>query len=330
MDKKIYYCDFLHNKEGHFDNDFKVINGYEPRLKHIKESMKQYRNPIKKILLLKKYLYKSKNINIIGTVSLLYLFAYSILYKSFDYRLIIHFIPAKRVLLYRVILSILINKCTLTAVYDDSVRVDVLRRCYIKDQKKIMVLHSRIICPMIKKERGNGNLKILMIGGPNIGIKDMDAVISALNKRNYDRLDFIFRCKDITTIDFVNINNNNIKMYDGYVEQTLYESEMQSADFILLPYKKKYGVRCSAILLESLSAGVPVITSSLLCFKMTINKYKCGIIYSNSDELANIFLKIQDRTLSIEISENLYSDYSYENNKRLFLDFVNSAFSNVS
>jgi hypothetical protein len=325
-DEAICYCDFLYKPEGHFDDDFKILKSFSnDHFIHIKENIKKQKGVLKKIGLIKKYFYKSNN-NIVASVSYIYLFLYSIMFRSFNYKLIIHFIPTKNFFLYRIILSIIINNCKSVAVFDDCVREDIYKKCFVK--KEIKIIHARTVQnASLKQEKDHK--KILMIGKMN-GTKNIMDILNVLKLRKYDKLAFSFLCKDVSFYfkDFDNVYNNDIYTMDEYIDTVTYKNEIESADFLLLPYKKEYGTRSSAAFLDSLILGTPVIASNLFCFRSMIDRYHCGIVYSNQIELADIFNKIGNNELQINISHTFYEDFGFDNNKRLFYQFLYDGINN--
>jgi glycosyltransferase involved in cell wall biosynthesis len=162
-----------------------------------------------------------------------------------------------------------------------------------------------------------------MIGKMN-EFKDMSNILNVLEKEKYDNLSFFFICKNISMYfkNFENRRNNNINIWDEYIDTAVYAKEIESADFLLLPYKNSYGNRCSAAFLDSLMLGTPVIASTLPCFKSLIDRYHCGVAYANHLELNNILNNINNNELRINIADTLYEDFSFDNSKRLFHQFV--------
>jgi glycosyltransferase involved in cell wall biosynthesis len=315
---KILFYDFIYKEEGHYDVLFGIFNEYiDGMMEHIKiKTFKEMKGIIKRIYFLKKYLYKSKNDTIIATVAYLPLFFYSIIYKSFDYKLIIFNTPNK--LLYRFIFSFLINRCKATAVLEDVVRENIYKKCRIK--RNIQIIHDRNIKKTSFK-KNNRVKKVLSIGAMHQS-KDVSCVLNVINMRKYNQLQFMFYGRGINKIEFQNIHNNNVLLLDDYLDRERYEAEIIAADYVILPYKKSYGVRFSGILFESLNFGTPVIASDIFCLKKVVERYNCGIIYSDMVSLAEIFDKIQNDEIIINISDLLYNDFSQEKNKKLFQQFI--------
>lgn len=314
---KSLYCDFQYVKTGHHDQDFMVLNKYcDGKLEHIKFNEN---NIFRNILVISKVLRRKEN-KTIGTVSFLCLFIVSFLSKNWNYNLVIHFFPICHCNLYKFLFSVFIKKCKKIIVFANCVKEDILLKTNSKLDSKIVVIHQREL-HFLKKEQTVEEKTILCIGNLN-SIKLIEPLFHILQEHKFEHINFKFICngiqKRLSNMGFSNILNNNLRIEDRFPVLEDYLSEINKATYTFLDYSEKYGIRCSAVMLDSLSQGTPVICCKNPSFSELVEKYNCGYIFHNDIELKNILLGINSGILKTpSISELLINFYSERENKKL-------------
>lgn len=312
----VLYCDFQYVKTGHHDQDFMMMNKYcDGKLTHIKYNEKGI---LKNILVISKIL-KQKEMKTIATVSFLSLFIASIITNKWNYSIIVHFIPKVHFRVYKFLFSIFIKKCSKIFVFADCVK-DYIRKVLKKDySSKIFLLHSREI--LFKKKEDKNQNTVLCIGNLN-SMKNIENLLLVIQENSFDNIKFKFVCNGITArireINFTNKVKNNVVIEDRFPSLKEYEDELYNATFTYLDYTSEYGIRCSAVMLDSLSQNTPVIANDNLSFTSFLKKYNCGYIFNSMEELKFLLKKINSSSIPIlNISKNLINDYSEKNNKKL-------------
>lgn len=312
----ILYCDFQYVKTGHHDQDFLMMNKYcNGKLTHIKYNEKEL---FKNISVISKIL-KRKEPKTIATVSFLALFLSSIITNKWNYNIIVHFIPRVHFIMHKFILSIILKKCNKVFVFADCVKDDIEKTLGKSYVLKIFLLHTREI---IFKTKCNSNRNtILCIGNLN-SMKNIENLLLVIQENRFGNINFKFICKGISDriskISFSNKFKNSITIEDRFPSLEEYKNELYAATFTYLDYTVDYGIRCSAVMLDSLAQGTPVITNDNLSFTSFIKKYKCGYVFKNIDELKILLKKIDSSDIPIlPPSKKLMDDYSEKNNKLL-------------
>lgn len=313
-----YLCDFQYTKNGHHDADFLMLKSYlDDNLEHICSNEKMF---IKRILVIMKAIKLNGNITV-GTCSFICLYIASILTGRWNYNLVVHFMPENRPMLYKYLFSKFLKRCKRIIVYAPCVKELLCERFGKKYKDKIYLIHIREINKIEEKNIGLGKKTILIIGNL-VSSKHIDVLLGVLNVVKFDNLEFKFVCKGITArlkeFGFQNKMQNNIVVEDRFPEIGEYKTEMYISSFVYLDYDHTYGVRCSAVLLDSVSQGTPVIANNNKSFSWFVKKYNCGYIYQSENELKEILIGI-DKSDYIypEFSEKLFEDYSVANNKKL-------------
>ena len=314
---KSLYCDFQYVKTGHHDQDFMVLNRYcDGNLEHIKFNE---HNIFRNILAISKILRRKEN-KTIGTVSFLCLFISSFFSRNWNYNLVIHFFPTVHCNLYKFLFSVFIKKCRNIIVFANCVKKDILLKTNSKLDSKIVEIHSREL-HFLKKEQVEEEISILCIGNLN-SIKLIEPLFHILQESKFEHINFRFICNGIqkwlSNMGFSNILNNNLRIEDRFPVLEDYLAEINKATYTFLDYSEKYGIRCSAVMLDSLSQGTPVICCKNPSFSELIEKYNCGYIFHNEMELKNILSEIDSGILKTPIiSKALIDFYSENKNKKL-------------
>lgn len=310
------YCDFLYTPTGHHDQDFMVLNNYcDGKLTHIKRNEK---NLIKNIFIIA-HILRLPDKKTVGTASFICLFIASVLVRRWDYNLVIHFIPMNRYKFYKFLLGIFIKKCKRIFVFADCVKQNLIEECHIDNADKIFELHSRTL-PLVQKNT-NAKPVILIIGVLN-EMKRLERLLSVVEKKHFSNLSFRFLCKGISQriadTGFSNSCQNDVFVSDCFPTLEEYRTELYKADYSFLDYDASYGVRCSAVLLDSLGQGTPVIVNENKSFEPIVKKYGCGFAFRTEEELAKILDDINKTNISYPfINTELLDFYSETNNKKL-------------
>ena len=314
---KSLYCDFQYVKTGHHDQDFMILNKYcDGNLEHIKFNEHNF---FRNILLIMKILKRKEN-KTIGTVSFLCLYIASLFSRNWNYNLVIHFFPQVHCNLYKFLFSVFIKKCKNIIVFADCVKKDILLKTNSKLDSKIVEIHQREL-HFLKKEQTEEEKTILCIGNLN-SIKLIEPLFHILQENKFKHIHFKFICNGIQNrlknMGFSNILNNNLTIEDRFPVLENYLSEINKATYTFLDYSEKYGSRSSAVMLDSLSQGTPVICCKNPSFSELVEKYNCGYIFHNEIELKNILSEINSGILKTPaISELLINFYSERKNKKL-------------
>ncbi len=313
---KSLYCDFQYVKTGHHDQDFMVLNRYcDGNLEHIKFNE---HNIFRNILVISKILRRKQN-KTFGTVSFLCLFIASFFSRNWNYNLVIHFFPTVHCTLYKFIFSVFIKKCRNIIVFANCVKKDLLSKTNSKLNSKIVEVHARELKTVVKEEK----IKkvILCIGNLN-SMKLIEPLFHILQEIKFEHIHFKFICNGIqnrlSNMNFSNILNNNLKIEDKFPTLDEYLLEIRRSTYTFLDYGDKYGIRCSAVMLDSLSQGTPVICCKNPSFSELVGKYNCGYIFHSEAELKKLLSEIDSGILKTPIiSKALIDFYSENKNKKL-------------
>lgn len=311
-----YLCDFQYTKNGHHDADFLMLKSYmDGNLEHVYSNEKSL---LKRIMVIMQAIKLNGNITI-GTCSFVCLYIASVLAGRWNYNLVVHFLPENRPKLYKYLFSKFLKRCKRIIVYAPCVGELLCERFGSKYRDKIYLVHTREI-EKLKKNVKSDKKTILVIGNI-VKTKHVDALLNVLNVEKFDNLEFKFICKGIADrlmdLDFQNKMQNNVVVEDRFPDMCEYKEEMYNSSFVYLDYDSTYGVRCSAVLLDSISHGTPVIANDNKSFSWFVKKYNCGYIYQSEIELKKILVEISKPDYVYpEFSENLFEDYSVEHNKK--------------
>lgn len=314
---KNLYCDFQYVKTGHHDQDFMILNKYcDNKLEHIKYN--EY-GLLRNIFVISKVLKRKEN-KTIGTASFLCLFISSFISRNWNYNLVIHFFPTVHINLYKFLFSIFIKRCKNIIVFANCVKKDILSKTNSKLGSKIIEIHTREL-HIIERKQNKDEKTILCIGNLN-SMKLIEPLFRILQTCKFQNLHFKFICngiqKRLSAMSFTNVLNNNLETEDRFPALNEYLEEINKATYTFLDYSDKYGIRCSAIMLDSLSQGTPVICCQNPSFSELVEKYKCGYIFHNDAELNDILLKINSEVIiTPSISKDLMNFYSENENKKL-------------
>lgn len=311
---KSLYCDFQYVKTGHHDQDFMFLNRYcDGRLEHIKFNE---HNIFRNILAISKILRRKEN-KTIGTVSFLCLFISSFFSRNWNYNLVIHFFPIVHCNLYKFLFSVFIKKCRNIIVFANCVKKDILLKTNSKLDSKIVEIHSREL-HFLKKEQVEEEISILCIGNLN-SIKLIEPLFHILQEIKFEHIHFKFICNGIqnrlSNMGFSNILNNNLRIEDRFPVLEDYLAEINKATYTFLDYGDKYGIRCSAVMLDSLSQGTPVICCKNPSFSELVGKYNCGYIFHSEAELKKLLSEINSGILKTPIISKALIDFYSENKK---------------
>lgn len=312
-----YLCDFQYTKNGHHDADFLMLKSYmDGNLEHVCSNEKMF---IKRIMVIIKAIKLSGNITI-GTCSFIYLYIASLVTRRWNYNLVVHFLPENRPKLYKYLFSRFLKRCKRVIVYAPCVGELLCERFGNKYKDKIYLVHTREIEKL--KKNVKSDKKTILIIGNLVKSKHIDALLNVLNVEKFNNMEFKFICKGITDrlmdLDFQNKMQNNIFVEDRFPDMREYKGEMYNASFVYLDYDFSYGVRCSAVLLDSISQGTLVITNDNKSFSWFVKKYNCGYVYQSEIELKEILIEVNKPDYVYpKFSEKLFEDYSVANNKKL-------------
>jgi len=337
--KRLNFIDTLFNNEGHYIDDIinykyllkdyelhYFVNGdisqenkkkLEGFILHESSTIdKSIFGEIKYLVSIKKQL-GANDLNFIMSCKYTSLFLFSVFTRFYNYYLLVHFFPTVNINLYKAILNYLLKNCNGFMVLDNFVKDDILNKLGILNNSKISVIHSRDIKKNKAPLNRNGKIKLSFIGLMS-QYKDISLLINLIKKNYYQNIEFGFYSKGILPY-LQNIETTNIlDIQDRYFSRVEYNRLLCESDFIFLSYTKDYGVRFSGMLCDALNSGCQLICNDNPSFKYYIEKYNCGYIFRDEDELHKILTNLQKSN----INEEIYNDYSQQKREKLFLDIV--------
>jgi glycosyltransferase involved in cell wall biosynthesis len=84
------------------------------------------------------------------------------------------------------------------------------------------------------------------------------------------------------------------------------------ASLVLLPYDPAvYRLRGSAILMESISRGVPVVSRKGCAFSEQVSYYGAGTVYDQIDEISDIVINYFNRSRRATYTKLVQANYRY-------------------
>ena len=336
MKKRINFIEGLFSNEGHYIDEIEkykyletkyelvyFINGKvneldKKRLKHL--SIVEYDCGHSLVGSIKFFMKvfndcKKEDFNFVMSCKYVSLFIASKMSFFYKYFLLVHFFPTVNVGLYKLIFNNLINNINGLFVFEEYVANEIQEK--INSNKKINILHARDIKYSIR-EKIDEKFTVSFIGAMNI-FKEVDSLLSLLNFNYYENIKFKFYSKNITNfISNKYFNQNDIEIIDAYLTSEDYNNYMKDSDFIFLSYKYAYGIRVPAMVFDSLSNGCQLICNDNPSFNYYIEKYNCGYVFRDEDELHKILTNLQ----KLNINEEIYDDYSQQTREKLFLNIV--------
>jgi len=337
--KRLNFIDTLFNNEGHYIDDIinykYLLKDYElhyfvngdishenkKRLEgfNLHESStndKSTFGEIKYLVSIKKQL-GANDFNFIMSCKYISLFLFSVFNRFYNYYLLVHFFPTVKVNLYKVILSDLLKNSNGFMVLDIFVKNDILNKFRISKNNKIFIIHSRDIKNNQVTLNCNNKIKLSFIGSMN-QYKDILLLTNLIKKNYYKNIEFGFYSKGILPY-LQNIETTNIlNIQDQYFSEAEFNRFLCESDFIFLSYTINYGLRFSGMLCDALSNDCQLICNDNASFKYYIEKYNCGYMFRDEDELHKILTNLQ----KLSINEEIYDDYSEETREQLFLNIV--------
>lgn len=320
-DKKILYCDLLYDENGHFDDDYKLLNSFcNNRLVHYKKNIVNMNFFERKRVF--KTIFSSNLDKIIASTSYVHLFIASLLYNTFDYILQVHFVPLNHKQLYKFLFLVFVKKCKRIVVLSDAVKdslIDIVGDDY---SEKVSVIHTRVV-ELVDHKPGLDKIVVSVVGAVSIA-RNYDIIFDALKSERYNNIIFnihSFGIKKYLQERNIVIDNNVINITDKYLDEHEYQQSFCNSDYTIISHSSLYGVRFSGVMFDSLNGGAAIIANNNSSFTKFIEVYKCGYVFSGVDSLIGILKKINNNVKRIEkFDESLYSDYSVINNRSLALD----------
>lgn len=314
-----YYCDLVYSREGHMDQDFEKLNNWcDNKLEHIIGKETSFLGYIKEAY---KTLKLQGNVTF-ASVHYIPLYIASLFANNWNYSLVIHFFPSIHEKIYKYIIGKFIKKCKTIIVLDESVRDYLIKKTSVNLPEKFKILHTRDVIKLDKTNKEKEKKIILVIGSLN-QMKDLRPLLNVINNYEFSNLYFKFVCHGID--NYLEINHfekvcksNTVLFEDRFPSLEEYKQLIYDADYVYIAYSKNYGVRYSGILFDSLAQGTLIISNSNPSLTRALNSYKCGYIFSNEYELADILLSINNcENTKLIISDDLYKDWSFLRNKQL-------------
>lgn len=339
MKKRINFIDTLFNNEGHYVDDIinykYLLKDYELHyfvngdisqenkirlegfiLHESSTNDKSTFGEIKYLMSIKKQINKN-DFNFIMSCKYVSLFLFSVFNKFYNYYLLVHFFPTVKINLYKAILNYLLKNCNGFMVLDIFVKDNILNKFGILNNSKISVIHSRDIKNNQVTLNCNNKIKLSFIGSMN-QYKDILLLTNLIKKNYYKNIEFGFYSKGILPYlkDTETLNILNIK--DQYFSEQEFNQYLCESDFVFLSYTDDYGIRFSGMLCDALSNGCQLICNDNPSFKYYVEKYNCGYVFRDEDELHKILTNLQ----KLNINEEIYNDYSQQTREKLFLNIV--------
>ncbi|MDG6218686.1 MAG: hypothetical protein QCI00_04515 [Candidatus Thermoplasmatota archaeon] len=179
----------------------------------------------------------------------------------------------------------LINKEIIVIPFKIPIKEEFLKNCKRNQMKKTIVIPGGI-----EERRRNYSQLLFLLGRVLEKRNDLKFIFLGKNSSAKDRFDIV---------NFKQKNNENIKLFDDYIDQEEYDSYMINADFILAPLQRKikmgatieyYGeTKASGAEFDAYKYQNKLIIPSFY----RINNEEIDVTYYNDyNELYDIFLKI--------------------------------------
>lgn len=239
------------------------------------------------------------------------LFILSVLSFNFNYVFRVHSLPVVRVGLYKKIIYLLSFYSQKTVFLDYPVKDFFVNNKISFSQKSICIIGRTIAIQRVLPIDLNKKLEVLYIGALNEE-KDLYPIIKGLidNPAQHIRLSFLSKgiSKYSKELNKMSEIYKDIKVFDGFLEREEYDKAIRKSDVLILPYKKSYGIRFSAVLNDALRQGKKVITINLPQFDYYSKKYNACFLYNDSSD---VYLAINQLINSPPLDVSLLNkDYS--------------------
>lgn len=253
------------------------------------------------------------------------LFVSSVYYSFYSYFVLIHFFPTRNKMFHKSSLNYILNKCNGFVVLDEYVKNDVLRNLDRAHSYKVFVVHSRDIVHSTVSKKNSGKIKVSFIGSMN-HYKDISSLLELISHNFYDNIEFGFYSKGIYPL-LQKLNSfNRVVVRDEYFSDVEFNQYLRNSDYLYLSYTQDYGIRFSGMLFDALNNGCQLICNHNPSFNFYINKYNCGYVFRDQQELDSILRNLQ----RLEINNEIYDHYCYEVREKLFLNILDNFFNRLN
>jgi glycosyltransferase involved in cell wall biosynthesis len=241
-----------------------------------------------------------------------------------------------------------LNSCEGLIAISQTLKADLLKNKFMKDQINILVAHDGVDLSKYSKKDDTAELKnkmkidgdALLIGyvGKINTEKGVDLLFNALNKIVSSEKIILLLVGKVFNQAYINkaLVIKNVKViFTGFIAPLEIASYILMSDILVLPSTKElsYWKYTSPIkLFEYMAAGKPIVASALPGIKEIIKNNKNGLLFKpgNCDELASALNKlIIDKKLRETISQNAKEDviyYSWNARAESITNFMKSNF----
>jgi glycosyltransferase involved in cell wall biosynthesis len=275
------------------------------------------------LLIYKLLLFKRRERIFFLSCSYIPLFILSILSLNFNYAFRVHSMPIVKVKVYKYIIRLLSKFSCNTVFLDYPVKEFFVNSGFSDKEKSICVIGRTIEiestnAPLIVDEQSK--FKLLFIGAINEE-KDLTPVINGLCQRKIDGVSLSFLSKGISKYSKNLAEMQKIYpdtcVIDGFLLREEFDKEISKADALILPYKKSYGVRFSAVLNDALKQGKKVLTIQLPQFEYYAKLYNACYLYNDESDIEKaVVALINSKPLRIN---KLCDEYSEDVKVKQFL-----------
>lgn len=253
------------------------------------------------------------------------LFLVAILTLNFNFYFRIHSLPVKNSRLNKYLIIFLAKYSMGAAVCTDFVKQYLIEEGVVTD-KNCRVLPCRVFDDDFNNfsdtsYRDKGQRKTILYLGEYNNFKDLTVLESVLENNVFQNLNFKICGRGVTSV-FDKSTPDNVTVVDRFIEKEEYISLISECDFVLLPYKKSYGVRGSAMLNDALAARKLIIATNVPQFVDAVKNYHIGFVYSNDLELFDLLKRIDD---GVDIRPN-FSHYSSQFSRKRFINVFSEMF----
>jgi len=239
------------------------------------------------------------------------LFILSLLSVNFNYIFRVHSMPIVKVVVYKKVIRWLSNLCISTIFLDEPVKDYFISQGYSNPKKSACVIGRTLNIRKGLDERRGEKFNLLFIGAMN-NEKDLKPIIDALCENKIDNLTLSFLSKGIERYDSelkrLRMVYKDLTISNEFLSRTDYDSAIKKADALILPYKKSYGVRFSAVLNDALSLGKKVLTIKLPQFEHYAQRYSACYLYNDKVDVVKAIKELM--TSPPLNSSELNADYS--------------------
>ncbi|WP_218976106.1 hypothetical protein, partial [Providencia stuartii] len=228
----------------------------------------------------------------------------------------IHALPTIRISLYKRVIKFLSDMSTHTIFLDKPV-LDFFIDNNLVNINKSKVLIGRTINHAnhsvdFSSRSSDNKFKLTYIGALN-DEKDLLPIIKGLSSQKIPGLELGFYSKGIkkykNELEALTIIYPSTEIIDSFLSREEYDSIIHRSDALILPYKKTYGVRFSAVLNDALRLGKPVLTINLPQFKYYKDKYNACSLYSDHNEIIkSVTSLINNPDIDIDLLNYDYSE----------------------